>query len=135
MYLIFMYLKHEFSLVMLVSLCTCRVNQLFLSCDLRNDFVSASALQTQTHACTLKPCLSAETPSYTCPYMPVPRMYWADAASMEPVQARYWQLIACLQGPSYTLCQRLLQPDKHDVLCQQWAGTGPVFNSIIASSA
>ena len=27
-------------------------------------------------------------------------MYWADAASIGPVQARYWQLMACLQGYS-----------------------------------
>ena len=24
--------------------------------------------------------------------------YWADAASIGPVQARYWQQMACLQG-------------------------------------
>ena len=30
--------------------------------------------------------------------MPVPGLYWADAGSIGPVQARYWQLMACLQG-------------------------------------
>ena len=30
--------------------------------------------------------------------MPVPGLYWADAASIGPVQARYWQLMACLQS-------------------------------------
>ena len=30
--------------------------------------------------------------------MPLPGMYWAYAASIGPVQARYWHLIACLQG-------------------------------------
>ena len=30
--------------------------------------------------------------------MPVPGLYWADAARIGPVQARYWQLMACLQG-------------------------------------
>ena len=30
--------------------------------------------------------------------MPVPGKYWANAASIGPVQARYWQLMACLQG-------------------------------------
>ena len=30
--------------------------------------------------------------------MPVPGLYWSDAASIGPVQARYWQLMACLQG-------------------------------------
>ena len=31
-------------------------------------------------------------------YVPVPGMYWADAASIGPVQARYWQPMASLQG-------------------------------------
>ena len=30
--------------------------------------------------------------------MQVPDLYWADAASIGPVQARYWHLPACLQG-------------------------------------
>ena len=30
--------------------------------------------------------------------MPVPSLYWADAVGIEPVQARYWHLPACLQG-------------------------------------
>jgi len=30
--------------------------------------------------------------------VPVPGLYWADAASIGPVQARYWQLTAWLQG-------------------------------------
>ena len=35
-----------------------------------------------------------------CPHrhavsVPVPGLYWSDAASIGPVQARYWQLTAC----------------------------------------
>ena len=29
--------------------------------------------------------------------MPVPGLYWADAASIGPVQARFWQLMTFLQ--------------------------------------
>jgi len=29
--------------------------------------------------------------------VPVPGLYWADAASIGPVLVRYWQLMACLQ--------------------------------------
>ena len=32
--------------------------------------------------------------------MAVPGLYWSDAGSIGPVQARYWQLTACLQGGS-----------------------------------
>ena len=27
-----------------------------------------------------------------------PALYWADAGSIGPVQARYWHITACLQG-------------------------------------
>jgi len=30
--------------------------------------------------------------------VPVPGLYWTDAASIGQVQARYWQPMACLQG-------------------------------------
>jgi len=30
--------------------------------------------------------------------VPVPGLYWADADSIGPVQAQYWQLMAFLQG-------------------------------------
>ena len=30
--------------------------------------------------------------------MPVPGLYWADPASIRPVQARYWHITACLWG-------------------------------------
>jgi len=30
--------------------------------------------------------------------MPVPGLYWADAASIGPVPARYWHIMVCLQG-------------------------------------
>ena len=46
------------------------------------------------------------TPSI-CRYVPVPDLYWANTASKGPVQARYWQLMACLQGSytkTYVLC-------------------------------
>ena len=43
-------------------------------------------------------CVYVTLPLYTCRYMPVPDLYLADAASIGPVQARYWQLLACLQG-------------------------------------
>jgi len=33
-----------------------------------------------------------------CRYVPVPGLYWADAASIGTVQARYWQRMACLQS-------------------------------------
>jgi len=32
--------------------------------------------------------------------------YWADAASIGPVQAQYWQLMACLQGRDYSVVSR-----------------------------
>ena len=44
------------------------------------------------------PSLFLQPPLYTYRYVPVPGLYWADAVSIGPVQARYWQLMACLQG-------------------------------------
>ena len=38
------------------------------------------------------------------------RLYWADAAIIGPVQVRYWQLKACLQG--FSLCCH------HTVVCE-----------------
>ena len=48
---------------------------------------------------SIRPSVCRTAPQ-TCSYMPVPGLYWADAASSGPVQARYWQLRACLQGPT-----------------------------------
>ena len=39
--------------------------------------------------------------------MPVPGLYWADAASIGPVQARYWQLTPHFQGFAYDLAAYL----------------------------
>jgi len=35
--------------------------------------------------------------------VPVPGLYGANAASIGPVQARYWQLMACLQGHCFSV--------------------------------
>ena len=44
----------------------------------------------------------------SCRYLPVPGLYWADAASIGPVPARYWHITACLQGYiSHTLSRRV----------------------------
>ena len=50
--------------------------------------------------------------------MPVPGRYWSDVPSIGPVQARYWQLMACLQTVYIQIQQLLdrLNPCPHGVI-------------------
>jgi len=43
--------------------------------------------------------------SYFSVYVPVPRLYWADAGSIGPVQARYWQLSTADSLKGITRCE------------------------------
>ena len=63
--------------------------------------------------------------------MPVPGLYWADAASIGPVQARYWQLMAYLHGPSFPtilLAKNMMvtYPVTMPVLGLYWSDAGSI---------
>ena len=60
---------------------------------------STSSVQAFCVTFTHEPSKHASTGPVTGPMLlPVPGLYWAIAASIGPVQARYWHLMAWLQG-------------------------------------